>query len=48
MLHRNGWVYLSNIVNVTEKKWVTRAKQGRKTLMPKNAGDLTGASKTTH
>ena len=44
----NGWVYLSNIVNVAEKKWFTRAKQGGKTLMSKNAGDLTGASKTTH
>ena len=41
-------MYLCNIVDVTEDKWVTRAKPGRKTLMPKNAGDLTGRSKSRH
>ena len=45
---KNGRVYLCNIADVTENKWVTRAKLGRKTLMSKNSGDLTGTSKTTH
>ena len=45
---KNGWVYLCNIADVTENKWVTRAKPDRKTLMSKNAGDVTGTSKTTH
>ena len=45
---KNGRVYLCNIADVTKNKWVTRAKLGRKTLMSKNAGDLTGTSKTTH
>ena len=44
----NGRVYLSNIADVTGNKWVTRVKPGRKTLMSKNAGDMTGTSKTTH
>ena len=44
----NGRVYLSNIADVTEKKWVTRVKPGRKTLMSKNDGGVTGTSKTTH
>ena len=43
-----GRVYLCNIADVTENKWVTRAKSDRKTLMSKNAGDVTGTSKTTH
>ena len=34
------WVYLCNIANVTENKWVTRAKLGGKTLMSKNTGDV--------
>ena len=45
---KNGWLYLCNIADVTENKWVTRAKPDRKTLMSKNAGDVTGTSKTTH
>ena len=45
---KNGWVYLCNIADVTENKWVARAKPDRKTLMSKNAGDVTGTSKTTH
>ena len=45
---KNGWLYLCNIADVTENKWVTRAKSDRKTLMSKNAGDVTGTSKTTH
>ena len=44
----NGRVYLCNIADVTKNKWVIRAKTGRKTLMSKNAGDVTGTSKTTH
>ena len=44
----NGQVYLCNIADVTENKWVTRAKPGRMTVMSKNAGDVTGTSKTTH
>ena len=44
----NGRVYLCNIADVTENKWITRAKPGRKTLMSKNAGDVTGTSKATH
>ena len=44
----NGQVYLCNIAYVTENKWVTTAKPGRKTLMSKNAGDVTGTSKITH
>ena len=35
-----GWVNLCNIGNVTENKWVTRAKLGGKTLMSKNTGDI--------
>ena len=38
---------LCSIANVTENKWVTRAKPGRKVLMFKNARDVIGASKTT-
>ena len=38
--HRFWWeygqVYLCNIANVTENKWVTSAKLGGKTLMSKN------------
>ena len=45
---KNGWLYLCNIADVTENKWVTREKPDRKTLMSKNAGDVTGTSKTTH
>ena len=45
---KNGWLYLCNIADVTENKWVTRTKPDRKTLMSKNAGDVTGTSKTTH
>ena len=45
---KNAWLYLCNIADVTENKWVTRAKPDRKTLMSKNAGDVTGTSKTTH
>ena len=44
----NGRVDLFNIADVTENKWVTRAKPGRMTVMSKNAGDVTGTSKTTH
>ena len=44
MGHRFWWeygrVYLCNIANVTENKWVTRAKLGGKTLMSKNTGDV--------
>ena len=43
----NGRVYLSNIADVAESKWITGAKPSRKTLMSKNAGDVTGTSKTT-
>ena len=45
---KNGRVYLCNMADVTENKWVTRAKPGRKTLMSKNADDVSGTSKTTH
>ena len=45
---KNGWVDLCNIADVTENKWVTRAKPDRKTLMSKNGDDVTGTSKTTH
>ena len=42
--HRFWWeygqLYLCNIANVTENKWVTRAKLGGKTLMSKNTGDI--------
>ena len=42
--HRFWWeygqLYLCNIANVTENKWVTRAKLGGKTLMSKNTGDV--------
>ena len=31
----NDRVYLCNIAGVTENKWITRAKPGRKTLMSK-------------
>ena len=44
----NGQKYLCNIADVTEHKWVTRAKPDRETLMSKNAGDMTGTSKATH
>ena len=44
----NGQVYLCNIADVKENKWVTRAKPGRKTLTSKNAADVTGTCKTTH
>ena len=44
----NGQLYLCDIADVTENKWVTRAKPGRKTLMSENAGDVTGTSKSTH
>ena len=44
----NGRVYLCHIADVTENKWVTVTKPGRKTLMSKNAGDVTGTSKTTY
>ena len=44
----NGRVDLFNIADVTENKWVARAKPGRKTVMSKNAVDVTGTSKTTH
>ena len=44
MGHRFWWeygrVYLCNIANVTENKWVTRAKLGGKTLMSKSTGDI--------
>ena len=43
----NGWVYLCKIADVAESKWVTGAKPSRKTRMSKNAGDVTGTSKTT-
>ena len=43
-----GQVYLCNIADMTENKWVTGSKPGRKTLMSKNAGDVTGTSKTTN
>ena len=39
-----GRVYLCNMADVTENKWVTRTKLGRKTLTSKNAGDVTGTS----
>ena len=32
----NDWVYLCNIADVTENKWISRAKPGRKTLMSKS------------
>ena len=35
-----GWVYLCNIADVTENKWVTRAKLGGKILMSKNTSDV--------
>ena len=42
--HQFWWeydqVYLCNIANVTEIKWVTRAKLGGKILMSKNTGDV--------
>ena len=42
--HQFWWeydqVYLCNIANVTENKWVTRAKLGGKILMSKNTGDV--------
>ena len=42
--HRFWWeydrVHLCNIANVTETKWVTRAKLGGKTLRSKNTGDV--------
>ena len=42
--HRFWWeydrMYLCNIANVTENKWVTCAKLGGKTLMSKNTGDV--------
>ena len=42
--HRFWWeygqVYLCNIVNVTENKWVTRAKLGGKTSMSKDTGNV--------
>ena len=31
-----GQVYLYNVPNMTENKWITRAKLGGKTLMSKN------------
>ena len=37
-------VYLRNIADVTETKWVTRTKLDGKTLTSKNAGDVTGTS----
>ena len=44
MKHRFWWeygrVYLCNIANATENKWVTRAKLGGKTLVSKNTGDV--------
>ena len=43
----NGRMNLCSIANVTENKWVTRAKPGRKVLLFKNARDVIGASKTT-
>ena len=43
-----GRVYLCNIADVTENKWVTRAKPGRRTLVSKDAGDVTGTTKITH
>ena len=39
-----GRVYLCNMADVTENKWVTRTKIGRKTLTSRNAGDVTGTS----
>ena len=33
-------MYLCNIANVTENKWVTRAKLGGKISMSKNTGDV--------
>ena len=44
----NGRVYLCHIADVTENRGVTVAKPGRKTLMSKNAGDVTATSKTTY
>ena len=42
--HRFWWeydrVFLCNIANVTENKWVTRAKLGGKILMSKNTSDV--------
>ena len=37
-------MYLCNIANVAENKWVTRAKLGGKTVMFKNIGDVTCTS----
>ena len=37
---KNGRVYLCNIADVTENKWVTRAKLGGKILMSKNTSDV--------
>ena len=39
-----GRVYLCNIADVTENKWVTRTKLGGKTLTSKNVGDVAGTS----
>ena len=44
----SGRVYLSNIADVTQNKRSTRGKPGRKTLMSKNPGAVTGTTKTTH
>ena len=44
----NGRVYLCNIADMTENKWVTRSKPGRKVLMFKNARGVKVSSKTTH
>ena len=44
----NGRVYLCNIADMTENKWVTRSKPGRKVLMSKNARGVKVSSKTTH
>ena len=43
----NGRVYVSNIVDVTENKWVTGVKPSRKTLISKDTNDVTVTSKTT-
>ena len=48
MLYWKCRVYLSNIADVTENKRSIRVKPGRKTLMSKNAGGVTGTTKTTH
>ena len=44
----HGWVYPCSIADVAENKCVAIVKPDRKTLMSKNAGDVTGTSKTTH